>query len=1610
MAEAAPTVVEEQQELAPEIFPVITGEDFRDALTPAESPLIEEPPILTRNPTPEIQLAQMAGGENYDDLKHKSQAQDQDRLNRASRALFSLGGNPKTIANAIKQIVNTPTKTRTLGESAAETITPKHPPASKARFASEISVAEGKNIVANSVAKNMNFSASYDTEMDLPNNAAKEALRLVTGEEPDTNASLNNFLDALKGGTEYANPVGGEDPQGMDVEVWEAIKGIATGDFDSEAFDEQMTSNYGEDWVGRFASFAVKEVAIDGALLLLASTVAGAPIAAALKFAQVGLRANAIGIMGRTAVVALGGGAAQSAQNAALDRPLNFGNEVAFRALGNGVFEALALGGRVGIAKFKGRNTKEIADNFAKEAGIKALSKKDISKALDGRQFDVAPSAGLIRQTMFDSVEGYQKVMGDTADAILKENADEGMRKGLSAFLGVDEAALDSVPMNTIVDDLIGFRTRIDKAGQVALKNQQDNSRGLALHLMSKIRGEYDNASQLSQLYLDGDSLLMRSTDNNINSATNSVTNELANAGRVAEPSRVAARSGSNFLTAKDFSAKLGNGFRKMYEDAMGKPRLLIGRGATDKFTKEEVSTINHLLEVGDVDNMVYDFQTAFPRDVDASLVTPKIAEAYTKLRSVIDVGFELHDQSLVKALGGSIDNVKTGRVFKVGNDFVEITKIGLPNNKMEGRIFNRLDLNSTSGKVVNNISKGELKEIDTILPYRNGHLPRAYQNHRYSVVVMNSKGGTISREALFNNRFEAEEFLKKRNGLKGDGEAVTIMFNNVDTGLSGITAQRSSMNVINAVSEADKEVLIASLRAAGLDESNVRLYLKNLGTAKPSKSHAAGRTDLGSATTVGGKNLRLQFARAMRKVNTATTKEAVKKAEASAAAIKRKIEKNIPNEIQPTQESIVEYMGSIAHAAGHNNWRRSATEHFNSEYGKHLAEGGTWSNPLVKGDVDPGLKTEIKRFSRFLVRNISQRTFGEKAFDGAVVNVTDRLAKKAIGGSRAAKGLVKLFDHIPLANDIGNGLRWTAAFPKLLFYPFAQVYVQGSQLVPTVFAGAVKDPIGLGLAMAQWPRMVHIHALRQLNKKIPRSLMKTDSFKAYEDIIRAGYTADLTTADTLFGMKSVVNPTFGAKLRSSIKRGGAAPFRGGEAINRTTAFLVVRKQFMRGVEKYEKALASGVKGDDLKELIIKGMDGETMRAKDIGSQSFLEAVVDKAAVTALNMGKAGELEALSGAGSVVFQFKQVLFKQVAIFDSTKLSKLERLSAATGLLTFWGAAGVPLVADILNLADSAYYNLISGGSPNDLRNASDYARVSSEWLQDQGKELAGIDKEFTRRFLESGAIAAFTDGELNFSNRVALGRFWTDMVEVQDSLDMVVSFAVMADVKDAVMQLAGKDADILNLLNPLSMIEINAQMGKGLTFKEAIAKQFTPESTIGKFIAGDTTIGSASLEALREIGTVFSQAGTVSRVLDAAYRSVISPFTSDINDNATEKYMTSGLRGVDVERSSIRDTMLFLGVTPGKMVEEFSKKRLEFKYKEAMAEHDKKFKKDIRNSGGRDSAKNIQKKYIREIGLHRDNMIKLGLDIKVTQDALRTSSNTMYGIFLDQLSGGKVKK
>ena len=115
-------------------------------------------------------------------------------------------------------------------------------------------------------------------------------------------------------------------------------------------------------------------------------------------------------------------------------------------------------------------------------------------------------------------------------------------------------------------------------------------------------------------------------------------------------------------------------------------------------------------------------------------------------------------------------------------------------------------------------------------------------------------------------------------------------------------------------------------------------------------------RTELGTATTEGGRKLRLKLAK-LQKAKKEAKGDKLKSLQAAETLLRKEIKKEVSLNTAPTREAILEYFGTVAHGAGFDNWRTFAIDDFMKRYGKHLQPGGTYNNLKFGPDVEQAIQ-----------------------------------------------------------------------------------------------------------------------------------------------------------------------------------------------------------------------------------------------------------------------------------------------------------------------------------------------------------------------------------------------------------------------------------------------------------------------------------------------------------------------------------------------------------------------------------------------------------------------------------------------------------------------------
>ena len=1559
------------------------NEDLSPLISAFSGPPVEGEPLdFVKESTSETLMSEAVGQSDFEYVKSEAVNKVAERRNDAMyAAMFSMKGTASDANRLLTEIGTAPLPKFSSGDALASLSAPTAVPVVKKQYGSDITTADARQVNNDGAAHNLGFTGTYDEGMQEPSPVARA---IISTYEPNAASETSSLEDMV----EFLNPMGGENPDGMDMELWEMTKDVFTGDFDSDEFATKMESNYGEDWGKRFAGFLVKEVAIDVGILALAMTGAGAPVAAALKLGQVGLKAKLIAGVGRSAIIAAGGGAAQVAQNKYIGRDANATAEVAGRFLGAGAGEVLGAGIGSGIKYFNQKSLKSANKAAAESMGTVPMTSSELKSAVT-KQFDnVSSHSAMTRATLFGDVKKYGEITNKVADGITNKAVEQDVRIGLANHLGRNVHDFDDIPMDVILPHLIKENVNVLKAGDDLLRspNQKLLGHSLLYPIMARVQGDLVQMNNIRQLYFNKNSVSLRETGKNINRSTIPIMNKTFKAIGIAEPVKDAFQSASNWLSAKNFAANQQKGFTLMQKD--------IYKGLSNKDT----ALLHQIVRKGDGDEVVYDFMTK--TNMDFGEVPANVQQAYAKFRFAQDLAYEVADAGKVAAFKDSVFKLPSG-------EYVQISKgAAVTNGKVKVRKFDREAMQATGNAddVLMSALKGN--EIDTIIPYRQGHIPRVYRDQQHSVVIINTgkgaQAGTVAREASFDSNIEAQAYVKQRNAVAKDGEVAIKIFNNTDTGAGGVAASKDSLSLLSGMDDGMAAIVRKQLADAGIDADAARILFDNMIIPNPAKAFSKGRTKLGVATSKEGQDLRLKHAEAIAKGG-------------DVKAIEKSIMDDLQANMPISRSSMMDYYAAVAHGAGHDNWRVMAFKDFEKRYSKII--NGTPDPMLIKlglgADTDKSFivnltpnqlkeKAAAIDYARWLQRAVKDRSSVEIAYDQALIKVSDTIARRAVEGSRSHKYLSTIMDSIPMAKELEANLRFVAAFPKLLTFNIAQVFVQGSQSVLSLSAAAAYNPkIALG-SMFKLGQITGLEAARKLGMRVPSAKGLTSARTVHDELLRSGYIADLQSMDTMFSMGHGADPSIGRKAWEHSKTIMAAPFRFGEAVNRVTAYVTVRDQIAHAIITGKKPL---------------GFDGKVLTKADIGTPAFTESVVDKASVLALNMGKAGELRLTSGSGSILFQFKQVLAKEMSVIDSSLLTKREKIGGAAGMIGMFGLGAIPLAMDAMKFID---YVASDDKDLNSQFIATEAYESSTKMLADNIEYLTdgAMGTENIQRFFKSGAISAATDGEWNFANRVALGNFVSDMVSVQHPLDLVVSFAVLADMADAVNTITGVDVltpslglgDVAKVMNIFSYIEIISKVKDGMEFSQAFGEQFTPESTIGKYLAGTATSGAATLEAMRASGTVFSQVGSLSRILDAANRDIIAPEADRFNHGGDSYYTTSGGKPTNVKPNTMRNVQLLLGIQPGILVESNTQKNKERVYAMAFKNYSKELSNRLLKARNDRSLQNrIRDRAISDISLFKKHLTEYGLDVKVPMDAMATISNNILKHDLDIFTGGQTK-
>ena len=1574
----------------------------------------EEVPIITSDRSPEYMISQLADESSYDTANTTVKTKDHEKkMKAAEHIVLKLNPTAEQAKDFLRNLDRLPTKTYTSGEGVAEGILKDAPTSVKKDLGEEIDLENTRRTNLQSGMKNLGIEGDAYEAMSTPNPMFYQAAQQVSSKRPLEKKQLEEDYDpdTFNGMSflEFINPIGGADPEGMDIDWWQSTKDIFSGDFEYDSFNTKMESNYGEDWEWRFSGFLVKEGLIDAAILIAAMS-PFSPIAFALTAGRAGMKAKVAAAAARSVVIGVGGGGAQAYQNVSLGRDANFTEEAAIRTVGALGGEALFAGARGAANLARGKFKQADVEELAKLNGKKPIANEVLKEAYEKPVDRTSLFSAIATANLTSSVNRAQDLIRKTTLTVLeKESMEKEVLEATSHVLGMPVKELENLPFDHVLSHAMKF------SGD-SIKN--NNSLYTSFDLLSSIKGHYQDLTQNVELFYNTNGLAMRNTQDGIARPKENIFNSFLKGAGIAENASIAKESAPNLFAAKRFADRTSSLLKANHKAAM--------KGLSTK----EKKIVYSLIAEGDAKGKQFNF-----KDVNSDLndVPKKVQEAYAKMRFNFDIEHMVRDASAVQTL--------KGKVFKLGNKFVRAEKAPKGQYKITGEYDVDTQSVIPNAELPKTILGSKLKDFDTIIPYRPGYSPRVYRNQNYSVALVDPKGKRVSFEAQFDDLRSARDYMKRREpSAKKEGNLLVEIFNKSDTGMGGFHMKRQSMDIMASIDEGTRTALDRALIEAGVDEKNVRMILRN-DPNHVTSSAFKGRTDLGIAVSSKLQDLRIAYAESLVKItkkNIAAFNKGVKKnkqlkigdtAETGASTnLKQEIKNELTEELTMTDNTAIEYYQTLAHKSGHSMWLRSAVDHFEREFGDIIEANYTWNtvggkdfskiNTIVEvgspEQIPVGFKagadkTRIKEavaLKNFIQRFNYKKSRAEGLWDQSLTSMADDLATKAEGGSRAASGLLKVIEKTPYSKNLQGIMRSMGAVPKLLLFNLPHTFIQISQAIPTMGSAFATNPVLAFKSLLKMPGLISMSGDIRMGKSLSKEKLNSEIGKTYKAMKQSGFLEDLNTSDIAFNAGSSLDKSVGSVISSRLRQGyettiryGSVPFKLGEAGNRASSFVVVRDQYIDILKNPSK----------YKNTTIPSFNGVPLTKSQIDSPEFLDAVVDKAKILALDMGKTGELQSFSGFGSVLFQFKQVLPKQASMFNSTALTGREKMGAAAALVGFWGGAGLPLAADLINLGD--YILSSMDDDPSKRYTVTDHVNGANNFLARHAEDYLGVDSEAFKVWTKRGAIAAMTDDEVNVISRVALGNFLTDMVDVQEPLDLVVSIAVARDLYEAVNSTTGLGLDSI-LTVPWVPIAITGRVLSGQDFKTALKEEFTEVfeegSTARQYLDNSITLGQASLEATRQFGRVASQLGAVSRVLDATHRELINPEAYSDNPLSPDYYLSSSLNPSNIRVNPFRNFIQSMGFTPGKIVDQFNLDDLEMGYTSAATEYNKQLKKDFKRHQG--DKKYINRRITEHVIIMSDfaqKMLDMGLDVKVVNNPKQQAINIYNDIIYKSLSGGE---
>ena len=1027
--------------------------------------------------------------------------------------------------------------------------------------------------------------------------------------------------------------------------------------------------------------------------------------------------------------------------------------------------------------------------------------------------------------------------------------------------------------------------------------------------------------------------------------------------------------------TAKDLFRQSKTGDKILQGFARTSRKIFNSLGTKDKMV------LHDLLQKGSDEEELF----SLARLAGMKDVTPEIQDAYYAMRQLMDQAHFILNDSMVKKAHRSAEKGfvrgSTGMHKNKNYDIIsDPDKFGMVTAR---------EISDTASEVAKEIKipQGSIEQVVGMLPSHTGYLPHVYANAKFHVSILDVKEGTVKRVGAANTLAKGRDLFAKLRKANNLGEGQVMVMNEWDelTGYGrvsyGNTAGFKWMDVATEESLTKLKMALSEDTSIGLD--NIRVSLDMLDMTSMKKRFIGARSKVPLKTVDNQGNL-------------------------------------VNADLRDPIDVLPEYFQSVAYSQGVGDWTNVAVREWRRMYAPVLknANASVWDKDaflipdrmISAGDkeslalqksikeltdklskankaADSASVTKItkeldaknkifdarmeaqqakqptqiramyndaRRMQKWIRTASSGMTDHERFLDSMIRNWT---AKNLSSASTVARGVATVVDkYVPnAAKAFGMG-RFGAAHAKLLFFALPQLYVQGLQSVATIGAHPIHGIRGVKRSI----EVAYAAALE--GKSMGFATKKTR--QALYAIRKSGFSADLSASDIGAAPYRPAGGAAGIFKRGLVAVGeaGKIPFKGGEAFNRSVAFFTIREMFT-------DLHAQG-------KLLVKGRPFTGM----IDDDEFLDLVMQKAKTTSFSMGRAGQLEHLGGAMSVVFQFKQVGFKFLNMFEEapdlvTGMTFGEKFRSGAAMFGLLGAPALPFLPDLMWTMDQM--GAMVNSRPTKQEFWSDMSRATMHdvigWIGETPLaelEKYGMTPKFYERLLTKGAINALTEGEVELTHRIALGRFFGDTIDnTQDVASLIPFVDATRDLYNAAEKLGVTSLVNIALWSEVMYLAFTNDEPVDYTL-EKVLKEADDLSPM--IFTNPKELGIVSAKNMGEIGKLYPVVAGLDRMFRNADTDSwgMPAYTNKDRDSGFRErtFATAskpeGVPGVGITTSRVIQSAI--GLTPGALVEEYDATRKSKKIKKAWGDWKQRRLQDYLDAPNKESRMRIMEDVFRE--------------------------------------------